>query len=57
MDKEGEAIIAQGALTSGFEDEDTKLLVISSDEFLQNQKQLKEYQIHSKMVKRLYLQT
>ena len=39
--KEGEAIIAQGALTSGFEDEDTKLLVISSDEFFAKSKAIK----------------
>lgn len=31
--KPGEVVISEGALTNGFQDEDTKLLVISSDEF------------------------
>lgn len=31
--KPGEAIISQGALTTGFEDKDTNLIVLSSDEF------------------------
>ena len=31
--KPGEAVISQGALTTGFEDKDTNLIVLSSDEF------------------------
>ncbi len=31
--KPGEAVISQGALTTGFEDKDTDLIVLSSDEF------------------------
>ena len=31
--KQGEAVICEGALTSGFEDKDTNLIVLSSDEF------------------------
>ena len=40
--KNGGAVIAKGALTSGFEDTDTKLLVISSDEFFAKTKKVKK---------------
>ncbi len=40
--KPGEAIISTGALSNGFEDTDTKLLVISSDEFFHKTKKYKK---------------
>ena len=40
--KPGEIVISEGALTNGFQDEDTKLLVISSDEFFAKTKKTKK---------------
>ena len=40
--KPGEVVISEGALTNGFQDEDTKLLVISSDEFFAKTKKTKK---------------
>ena len=40
--KPGEIIISEGALSNGFEDKDTKLLVISSDEFFTKSKKTKK---------------
>ena len=40
--KSGEVVISEGALTNGFQDEDTKLLVISSDEFFAKTKKTKK---------------
>ena len=40
--KKGEVIISEGALSNGFEDTDTKLLVVSSDEFFTKSKKTKK---------------
>ena len=40
--KPGEVVITEGALTTGFEDKDTKLLVISSEEFFHKTKKIKK---------------
>ena len=39
--KPGQVVVTKGALSSGFEDKDSKLLVISSDEFFDTTKKLK----------------
>lgn len=54
--KPGEVIISLGALSSGFEDTDTNLLVISSDEFFVKAKKNKKVSDTFKVGKKLYLQ-
>ena len=50
--KPGEVVISEGALTTGFEDKDTNLVVLSSDEFLYKNVKRKKVQTHLKTVKK-----